>query len=176
MAATWLAKLAGFGLGETLEAAGNFGQKVEEIFTTSDREKLAADASMREDYKAETERVKVLQQNELAQVGVNVQEARHRSVFVAGWRPYCGWICGTAMGYHFLFYPLVGPFVEKFTGVALYDLQWQELATVLTGMLGTGAIRAYEKAKNVSTDAPVKVVGLERWRQKRAAKKLAKAA
>ena len=33
-----------------------------------------------------------------AQLDVNKVEAASANVFVAGWRPYIGWICGTGLG------------------------------------------------------------------------------
>src|SRR5690606_34006090 len=39
------------------------------------------------------------QRGELAQVAVNLQEARSESLFVAGWRPFIGWSCGAALAY-----------------------------------------------------------------------------
>ena len=33
----------------------------------------------------------------LAQIEVNKEEAQHRTVFVAGWRPFIGWVCGVAL-------------------------------------------------------------------------------
>ena len=33
----------------------------------------------------------------MAQVEVNKTEAAHKSLFVAGWRPAIGWICGLGM-------------------------------------------------------------------------------
>ena len=35
----------------------------------------------------------------MAQVDVNKSEAQHRSIFVASWRPFVGWICGIALAY-----------------------------------------------------------------------------
>ena len=37
----------------------------------------------------------------LAQLEVNKVEAAHRNVFVAGWRPFTGWVCASALAYHF---------------------------------------------------------------------------
>ena len=33
----------------------------------------------------------------MAQIEINKIEAGHRSLFVAGWRPFVGWTCGIAM-------------------------------------------------------------------------------
>mgnify|MGYP003649900696 CR=1 FL=1 len=43
----------------------------------------------------------------LAQIEVNKTEAQHRSIWVAGWRPFIGWVCGIALAYHFVFNPIL---------------------------------------------------------------------
>ena len=42
----------------------------------------------------------------LAQVEVNKAEAASGSVWKGGWRPFVGWVCGTAFAYHFVIQPL----------------------------------------------------------------------
>ena len=42
----------------------------------------------------------------LAQLQVNANEAISTNWWVAGWRPYIGWICGTGLAYQFLFFPI----------------------------------------------------------------------
>ena len=50
------------------------------------------------------------QAHELAiqQIKVNQEEAKHVSIFIAGWRPFIGWTCGVALSYHFIIQPLLG--------------------------------------------------------------------
>ena len=36
------------------------------------------------------------------QTKINEAEAGHRTLFVAGWRPFIGWVCGTALLYNFI--------------------------------------------------------------------------
>jgi hypothetical protein len=82
------------------------------------------------------------------QTKINEAEAMHRSVFVAGWRPFIGWICGIAMAYNFILRDLIIFAMGKdFVPPAL---QMDHLMTVLMGILGLGAFRTYEKIKNVS--------------------------
>jgi len=82
------------------------------------------------------------------QTKINEAEAQHRSIFVAGWRPFIGWICGIAMAYNFILRDLIIFAMGKdFVPPAL---QMDHLMTVLMGMLGLGAFRTYEKIKNVS--------------------------
>ena len=142
MSMSWLGSIFGGGISETASAIGSAAKDIEDVFTTSDREKLGQ-------YQAETQRMEVQQRTDMGQIAVNREEARHRSIFVAGWRPFCGWICAIAMGYHFLAMAVLAPFIEAWTGIALVDLDWQELSVVLMGMLGFGGIRAWEKVRGV---------------------------
>jgi len=82
------------------------------------------------------------------QTKINKAEAQHRSIFVAGWRPFIGWICGVALAYNFILRDLI-IFVVGSDNVPP-ALQMDHLMTVLMGMLGLGAFRTYEKIKNVS--------------------------
>ena len=87
----------------------------------------------------------------LAQVEINKAEATHRSIFVAGWRPACGWICSIALLYHFVIQPII-VFVLSAAGYS-YDLpsfDMSSLMTVLMGMLGLGGLRTFEKYKKIT--------------------------
>ncbi len=88
----------------------------------------------------------------MAQVEVNKMEAQHRSLFVAGWRPFIGWTCGIALAYHFVLNPLI-LFGVSWAGVeipALPEFDMSSLMTVLMGMLGLGGLRTFEKVKKVA--------------------------
>ena len=77
---------------------------------------------------------------------VNAAEAQHRSIFVAGWRPFIGWICGLAFAFHYIALPLILTYTDH-TPPA-FDTN--SLFTVLMGMLGLGGLRTYEKLKDKS--------------------------
>lgn len=88
----------------------------------------------------------------MAQVEVNKAEAKHRSIFVAGWRPFVGWICAVALGYHFVLHPII-LFGAGWAGVEIPELpafDMDSLMTVLLGMLGLGGLRSYEKSKGLT--------------------------
>ena len=91
--------------------------------------------------------------NAKAQLKVNEVEAAHESLFVAGWRPFIGWVCGVALVYKFIIAPLLLFFAALFGHVlTLPTLDFTEMLTVLFGMLGLGAMRSFEKTKStVST-------------------------
>ena len=78
---------------------------------------------------------------------VNKIEAQHRSIFVAGWRPFIGWVCGLALLYNFIIRDLVA-WVSP--GIMPPALQMEHLLTVLMGMLGLGGLRTFEKLKDKS--------------------------
>jgi|TARA_R110001606_G_scaffold296876_1_gene444649 hypothetical protein len=80
------------------------------------------------------------------QTKINMVEASHRTLFVAGWRPFIGWICGVALAYNFVIRDLF-IWVTKTTD-APPPLQMEHLMTVLLGMLGLGGLRTYEKIKD----------------------------
>ena len=79
------------------------------------------------------------------QTKINAVEAQHRTLFVAGWRPFIGWICGVALAYNFVIRDLFIWLTQ--TTEAPPALQMDHLMTVLLGMLGLGGLRTYEKIK-----------------------------
>src|SRR5690242_3158658 len=88
--------------------------------------------------------LELAQSGELAkitgQLEVNKEEAKSQSTFVAGWRPFIGWICGCALAYQFILGPLF-TWGAALTGhaVATPKLDLGDLFTILAGMLGLGA-------------------------------------
>ena len=112
-------------------------------------DKFVADKDLKQ--KLEHELKTELHRANMAQIEVNKVEAQHRTVFVAGWRPFTGWVCATALAYHFILEPVI-VFV-----LALYNIQLTlpqfdmgSLLTVLMGMLGLGGLRTYEKKQGLT--------------------------
>ena len=101
--------------------------------------------------KAEEAATAALNSMVLAQVQVNLVEASSPSVFVAGWRPFIGWICGSAFAYSFVVQPflvfLLTAFQVHVDSAQLPVLATQDLMVVLGGMLGLGAMRSYDKTQ-----------------------------
>lgn len=85
------------------------------------------------------------------QMQVNAMEAQHSSIFVAGWRPFIGWICGLSIGWHFLLHPMVIWYMSIWKPLLKPppSLDLSQLYPVIIGMLGLGVYRSYEKAKDV---------------------------
>lgn len=104
---------------------------------------------------AKLELLKMQQNGELAamtaQTDINKVEAANSSVFVSGWRPFIGWICGLAFAEQFLFAP-VATWVATIIGhsVTFPALDMGTLLTLLGGMLGLGGLRTAEKINGVA--------------------------
>ena len=77
------------------------------------------------------------------------EQAKHRTIFVAGWRPFIGWVCGFALAYNFVLRDLLVWYVGVES--APPALQMEHLMTVLIGMLGLGGMRTFEKFNNKSS-------------------------
>ena len=77
---------------------------------------------------------------------LNAAEARHRSTFVAGWRPAIGWVGALVMLYHYILQP-IGVWALHLNGI--YDvppsLDLDSLWPIITGMLGIAGMRSYDK-------------------------------
>ena len=74
-------------------------------------------------------------------------------MFVAGWRPAIGWICGLGMLSNFIIVPMTN-FVLALTGspVVVPLIELETMMPVLLGMLGLGGMRSYEKAKGIARE------------------------
>lgn len=85
------------------------------------------------------------------QLAINQAEATNTNIFVSGWRPFIGWVCGGAFAYKFILQPLMIflllAFHSTFDPKIMPVLDWSEMSTVLLGLLGLGTMRSIEKIK-----------------------------
>ena len=128
-------------------------------------------------FTSDEERLKIVLQEKTieanliqGQLAVNAKEASHTSVFVAGWRPFIGWIGGLALAYQFILYPLLVwiwslgqaqgwipchtdpnlvSAVCTFTTPPVLDSG--ALFAMLTGLLGIGGMRSFDKLMRTDT-------------------------
>ena len=87
------------------------------------------------------------------QLEVNRVEAASTSVFTSGWRPAIGWVCGAALAYTYLGYPLL-LWTASVLSPAMTPPQLGNdgmLYELLLGMLGLGGLRTFEKVKGVAS-------------------------
>jgi len=104
---------------------------------------------------AKLELMKLQQSGELAQIAgqmdINKVEAANPSVFVSGWRPSIGWVCGAGFAVQFV----VGPLAEWGSALYGHPVKFPQMDTgtmmpLLLGMLGLGGMRTAEKIQGVA--------------------------
>ena len=86
------------------------------------------------------------------QIDVNREEAKSPNVFVSGWRPFIGWVCGSALGYTYLGYPIATWVCSVWFPMVHVPALGNDgmLYELLFGMLGMGGLRTFEKVKGVA--------------------------
>lgn len=134
-----------FGIGSIIEGVG----KVADDLFTSDEERLKIAL---QEKAIEADLIK-------GQLEINKTEAQHPSIFVAGWRPFIGWVGGIALAYQFILYPLMTWLWALLQAKAWVPetlapppvLDAEELWVILSGMLGIAGLRSFDKVKGTQT-------------------------
>ena len=109
---------------------------IDSLFT-SDEERMSA---------AQLKAV-LLAKPHLMQSEINKVEAGHKSIFVAGWRPFIGWVCGFGLFSAFL----VGPLLSYF-GIPIPAFPMDHMMSLVYALLGLGGMRTYEKLKKINKE------------------------
>ena len=117
-------------------------------------DKFVPDKDLAQKLKAEadSEAFKGELQLTLGQLAINAEEAKSGSVWVPGWRPYVGWVCGTGL----LYAVMVEPLLRFLSQVVFhYSGTFPVIDTTITmqmlfGLLGLGGMRTMEKIKGVA--------------------------
>lgn len=123
--------------GGTVDAVSAVGNVFDQLFT-SDQEREQAAAVME----------KIRQRPHILQAEINRMEAAHRSIFVAGWRPFIGWVCGMGFLWAFLLHPLFEWMVVLFDlKVTPPLIMTDNMMELVLALLGLGALRSVEKLK-----------------------------
>ena len=133
------------GIGSIIEGVG----KVADDLFTSDEERLKIAL---QEKSIEADLVK-------GQMEIDKTEAQHTSAFVAGWRPFIGWVGGIALTYQFILYPLMvwgWSLLQSHNWVPATlqpppVLPAEQLWVILSGMLGIAGLRSFDKLKGTDT-------------------------
>ena len=105
---------------------------------------------------ANLELTKMQMSGELAQItgqlDINKVEAASGSLFVSGWRPFVGWVCGLGLGYVAIVEP-IARFIATMVG---YTGNFPVIDTTITmqvlmGMLGLAGMRSFDKKNGVAS-------------------------
>ncbi len=88
------------------------------------------------------------------QAMANIEEAKHPSIFVSGWRPFLGWLCGGLLLYAWFLRDILIVLLGVSGNSQVIDklpvVDASELMTLVFALLGLGASRMYEKTKGVA--------------------------
>ena len=89
---------------------------------------------------------KSVQDANLAQIQVNMEQAKHASIFVAGARPAIMWVCCFGLAWQFVLQP-VAVWVIKVTDyeIGLPLIPTEGLLPLTLALLGLGGMRTAEK-------------------------------
>lgn len=122
------------GVGAVADLAGSIINKIWPDKSEQEKQQLAA-------------AVMVIQ----GQLDANKGEATNPNLFVSGWRPFVGWVCGAACAWNWLGLPVV-KFLATAAGhpVAVSSADVSEMLPLLFGLLGMGALRTTEKINGVA--------------------------
>lgn len=129
---------AGKTIATPIEAIGN---AIDKVFT-SDQERMEARAVL----------MKLAQQPGALQVELNKVEAQHSSMFVAGWRPWIGWVCGVSLALYYWPQFTLATVLWVRASWAASELvpypvgQIEGLMELVVAMLGIASLRSIDKA------------------------------
>lgn len=116
-------------------------------------DKFIVDADVK--LKAEQMAVEHLQALNLGQIEVNKIEAASQSLFVSGWRPFVGWVCGGSFAYALVGRDLLNWVLGLASAITsrpvplLPDPDTTIVLEILFALLGFGGFRTYEKIRGV---------------------------
>ena len=136
---SFLGGAAGKTIAEPIDAIGNAFDKI----FTSDQERLEAKNVLE----------KLRQQPHLLQAEMCKLEAQHKSILVAGWRPFIGWVCGFGLAFSFLINPIIqwGSCTFAESGcIAGPEMPLESMITLIMALLGLGGLRTFEKLKGIT--------------------------
>lgn len=122
------------GIGAVSDLIGTVVNKIWPDKTEADKQQLAA-------------AVMIVQ----GQLDINKVEAVSPSLFVSGWRPAIGWVCGAACAWNWIGLPMakVGLLLAG-TQLNIAPADLTEMLPILLGMLGLAGMRMNEKIKGVA--------------------------
>lgn len=86
------------------------------------------------------------------QLDIDKVEAANPSVFVSGWRPFIGWVCGAACAWNWIGLPIAAMILKAYQiDIVLSSANLSEMMPILMGMLGLGGLRTIEKINGVAS-------------------------
>ena len=129
----FFSKLFSVGAAEPIKAVGDV---LDNLFT-SDEEELTL----------EIVKQRLAQKPALAQAAIMQVQAQHRSIFVAGARPFLMWVCGIGFLFAFVINPLLQWLMPD---AGAPELPLDVMMELTLAMLGLAGLRTVEKLKGLT--------------------------
>ena len=83
------------------------------------------------------------------QIDINIEQAKSKSLFVSGARPFIQWVCGIGLAYAFLAAPTIEFFLPEMDKI---DIPTEIMMELTLATLGMATLRTVEKIKKVQRD------------------------
>ncbi len=135
------------GLGSVFDFAGKVIDKIFPDKDAADRAKLEM---LKLQQVGEFKEIEAEWDNMKAQIAINVEEAKHPSLFVSGGRPAAMWVCVVGLFYTFIAQPLLSWAAILYNKAVPPEIDTTLLMQLLFGMLGLAGMRSWEKNKRVA--------------------------
>lgn len=123
----------GGGIKEPVEAVGSV---LDSLFTSKE-----------EELNLEIVKERLAQKPAMIQAEISKVQAGHRSMFVAGARPFLMWVCGVGFAYAFLIAPTLEFFLPNTDRI---EIPTDIMLELTLAMLGLSSLRTVEKLANKS--------------------------
>lgn len=138
---SWLADVTGSGIGALMSGIGTLAKDI--------RQAITGDLPPEKQAEIQQKIMEIELQAAQAQTAINIEEAKHESIFVSGWRPFIGWVGGSAL----LYAAIVEPLMSWIAQVYGYNGSFPAIDTTITmqilfGILGLGAYRSFDKMQS----------------------------
>jgi hypothetical protein len=134
-------------VGNVLGQIGKFAKDVRAAITG----KEIIDPTKLAELEARAQEIEATAMN--AQTEINKIEAAHSSIFIAGWRPFIGWVCGLGLFYHYIGFSIFQWAIAMFKiDVIAPKLDTEGLLSIVFALLGLGTLRTFEKVKGAEAN------------------------
>lgn len=131
------------GIGSIFDLGGKI---IDKIFPDKDAADKAKLAMLQLQQQGEFKQLEMEYAAMAQQTAINLEEAKNPRLFIGGWRPYVGWVCGTGLLYSVLIQPILVA-----CGVAAPIPDVSVLMNMLFALLGVAGMRTYERLKGVAS-------------------------
>lgn len=135
--ASFLGKMVGSGTGEL---ATKVADAVDRFVETPEEKRAAAEFIM-----------KIQREPDKWQAKINKIQAIDRRMFVAGWRPFVGWVCAGSLLWGWILAP-IAELILNVCGIKV-KVPYIDLSgstTLIMTLLGMSGLRTYEKIQGIS--------------------------